>query len=157
MILYQLRCVKGHEFESWFRNSETYDRQEKRNLLSCPTCGSSKVEKAIMAPRIGKGAGKKRGAEPSPAPDSAAPAALPSTAVKPELPAHMQAVLAEVRRQVEANCDYVGPQFAEEARKIHYGESEKRGIYGETSESEAEALRDEGIEFGRIPWLPRTN
>ncbi len=154
MILYQLRCAKGHEFDSWFRNSETYDRQEKRGLLSCPSCGSAKVEKAIMAPRIGKGAAKRHRA--APAPEATAPEP-PTTAVKPELPAAMQAMLSEVRRQVEANCDYVGPQFAEEARKIHYGERDKRGIYGETSDSEAEALRDEGIEFGRIPWLPRTN
>jgi hypothetical protein len=66
-------------------------------------------------------------------------------------------VLAELRKQVEANCDYVGDNFAEEARKIHYGETEKRGIYGESTDAEAEALKEEGIEFGRVPWLPRTN
>jgi hypothetical protein len=156
MIRYQLRCNKGHEFDSWFRNSETYDRQEKRGLLACPECGSAKVSKAIMAPRIGrKGATR---AEPSPQPEALpAPAATPTAAVKGPMPTEVRAMLLELRRQVEKNCDYVGDQFAEEARKIHYGESEKRGIYGETSDTEAEALKDEGIEFGKLPWVPRGN
>ena len=159
MILYQLRCRDGHEFDSWFRNSETYERQEKRGLLACPVCGSAKVEKAIMAPRIGKTSGPGRSA-PAEAP-AAAPVATPAPSVpqppQGEMPAAMYAMLSELRRQVEKNCDYVGPDFAEEARKIHNGETDRRNIYGETSESEADALRDEGIEFGRIPWLPRTN
>ena len=69
----------------------------------------------------------------------------------------MREMLQEMRKQVEANCDYVGDEFAEDARKIHYGETKERGIYGEASDSEAEALQEEGIEVGRIPWLPRTN
>lgn len=154
MILYQLQCQSGHAFESWFRNSETYDRQEKRGLLACPTCGSSKVEKAIMAPRIGK---KSSSRAPVPAEPPAPVPAVPAAAVKAEIPAAMQAMLQELRREVEKNCDYVGKEFAEEARKIHYGEREQRNIYGEASDSDAEALREEGIEFGRIPWLPRSN
>jgi hypothetical protein len=156
MIRYQLRCKKGHEFDSWFRNSETYDRQEKRGLLACPECGSAKVSKAIMAPRIGKKGASRT--EPGPQPEvSPAPAAAPTAAVKGPMPTEVRAMLLELRQQVEKNCDYVGNQFAEEARKIHYGESEKRGIYGETSDTEAEALKEEGIEFGKLPWVPRGN
>jgi hypothetical protein len=157
MILYQLQCNKGHAFESWFRNSDTYDRQEKRGLMACPQCGSSKVSKAIMAPRIGKKGASRPEPSPQPEATSAPQAAEPTAAVKGPMPAEMRAVLLELRRQVEKNCDYVGGQFAEEARKIHYGESDKRGIYGETSDAEAEALKDEGIEFGRLPWVQRGN
>jgi hypothetical protein len=111
-----------------------------------------------MAPRISKGgAGKISAAveEAAAAPPAAAPAPPPSATnvMAPEV----RKVLAEMRKQVEANCDYVGDNFAEEARKIHYGESKKRGIYGESSDAEAEALKEEGIEFGRVPWVPRTN
>lgn len=149
MILYQLCCSKDHTFEAWFRNSETFDKQAKRGAVSCPQCGDTKVRKAIMAPRIAKGA-----AEAPPPAASAAPAA-PSAmhAMSPEI---RRALLA-LRKHVEDNCDYVGENFAEEARRIHYGEGEKRGIYGETSDAEAEALAEEGIEFGRVPWLPRGN
>jgi hypothetical protein len=157
MILYQLRCNKGHQFESWFRNSETYDRQEKRGLLACPECGSAKVSKAIMAPRIGKKGASRSETAPQPEAATPAPAAAPTAAVKGPMPAEMRAMLLELRQQVEKNCDYVGGQFAEEARKIHYGESEKRGIYGETTDAEAEALKEEGIEFGRLPWVQRGN
>lgn len=151
MILYSLCCSKDHGFEAWFRNSDAFDKQAKKGVVSCPVCGDTKVRKAIMAPRIAKGAAKPSEAAAVPAPPSA-PAAG-SHVMAPKL----REMLHELRKQVEANCDYVGDQFAEEARKIHYGESEERGIYGETSDDEAEALKEEGIEVGRIPWLPRTN
>lgn len=161
MILYRLRCRKGHEFESWFKDSKAYERQEKRSLIGCPTCGDSKVERAIMAPRIGK-AGKKADIELPAAPAEAQPA--PPTpehqqmaALARKMPKELREALLKVRAEVEKNCEHVGDKFAEEARKIHYGESDKRGIYGQTSEEEAEALADEGIEFGRLPWIPRGN
>ena len=154
MILYRLRCSKGHEFESWFKDSKTYERQEKKSLIGCAVCGDSKIARAIMAPRIGKKGG-----------DAEMPAAVPAPAPSPEqqqmaalarrMPKEMREALLKVRAEVEKNCEPVGEKFAEEARKIHYGESDKRGIYGETSEEEAEALAEEGIEFGRLPWLPR--
>ena len=156
MILYRLRCSKGHEFESWFKDSKTYDRQEKKSLIGCAVCGDSKIARAIMAPRIGKKGG-----------DAEMPAAVPAPAPSPEqqqmaalarrMPKEMREALLKVRAEVEKNCEPVGERFAEEARKIHYGESDKRGIYGETSDEEAEALAEEGIEFGRLPWLPRAN
>ena len=156
MILYRLRCSKGHEFESWFKDSKTYERQEKKSLIGCAVCGDSKIARAIMAPRIGKKGG-----------DAEMPAAVPAPAPSPEqqqmaalarrMPKEMREALLKVRAEVEKNCEPVGERFAEEARKIHYGESDKRGIYGETSDEEARALAEEGIEFGRLPWLPRAN
>jgi hypothetical protein len=162
MILYTLRCAEGHEFESWFKDSKTYERQERRALIPCPSCGSAKVTRALMTPRIGKG-GKTGAVEvAAPAEAAAAPAAPTTadqqmTALAQHMPKEMRETLLKLRQQVEKNCDYVGGNFAEEARKIHYGEADKRGIYGETSDKEAKALVEEGIEFGRVPWIPRGN
>ena len=161
MILYRLRCSKGHEFESWFKDSKTYERQEKKSLVGCAVCGDGKVERALMAPRLGKKGGRAAEVE---APPAAAPAPAPSpeqqqqmAALARHMPAELREALIKVRTEVEKNCEHVGDKFAEEARKIHYGESDKRGGYGETCEEEAEALADEGIEFGRLPWVPRGN
>jgi hypothetical protein len=151
MILYSLCCSKDHGFDAWFANSAAFDKQAKKGIVVCPICGDTKVRKAIMAPRIAKGAGKK---EPAPQAPATPPAPQPGNHV---MAPQMREMLMELRKQVEANCDYVGTDFAEEARKIHYGETEERGIYGEASDADAEALQEEGIEVGRIPWLPRTN
>ena len=159
MILYRLRCSKGHEFESWFKDSKTYERQEKKSLIGCAVCGDAKVARAIMAPRIGS----KKGVEVEPSAPAPAPAPTPSpeqqqmAALTRRMPKELREALLKVRTEVEKNCEHVGDKFAEEARKIHYGESDKRGIYGETSEEEAESLAEEGIEFGRLPWIPRGN
>src|SRR5262245_43134382 len=134
MILYRLRCSEGHEFESWFKDSKTYERQEKKSLIGCAICGDLKVERAIMAPRLGKGSKVKR-VEAAPA---AAPPPVPSAeqqqmaALARHVPKELREALLKVREHVEKNCEHVGDKFAEEARKIHYGESDKRGIYGET-------------------------
>lgn len=158
MILYRLRCSKGHEFESWFKDSKTYERQEKRSLIGCPVCGNAKVVRAPMAPRLGKGGRKVEvevaapAASPPPSPDQQQMAALAR-----QMPKELREALLKVRAEVEKNCEHVGDKFAEEARKIHYGESGKRGIYGETTEEEAQSLVEEGIEFGRLPWIPRGN
>ena len=138
MIKYQLRCNKEHEFEGWFADSTACDDQLESGAVQCPICGSAKVSKAIMAPRIGKG-GNRKAVSVSPGQEAV----------------QLKQALRSLREQVEANCDYVGEEFAEEARKIHYGESDARGIYGESSEKEAGELADEGIEVSRIPWLPR--
>ena len=160
MILYRLRCSKGHEFESWFKDSKTYERQEKKSLIGCAVCGDSKVARAVMAPRIGK-PGKKAEQAETPAAPAATPTPTPQqkqmAALTKHLPKEMRETLLKLREQVEKNCEHVGEKFAEEARKIHYGESDKRGIYGETSDEEAEELAEEGIEFGRLPWIPRGN
>lgn len=154
-----MRCTKGHEFDSWFKDSKAYERQEKKSLIGCAVCGSAKVSRALMAPRIGK-KGKTIEVDPAPAP-AVAPAPAHEqqqmAALAKHMPAELREALLKVRAEVEKNCEHVGDKFAEEARKIHYGESDKRGIYGETSDEEAEALADEGIEFGRLPWVPRGN
>jgi hypothetical protein len=145
MILFELKCARDHRFEGWFRDSRNFETQRKGGKIACPICTSRKIEKAPMAPRIAKGAPSKPAAAPALAP--APPAdARQTMAVK---------ALRELRAKVEADCDYVGPTFAEEARRIHYGETDPRGIYGETTDEEAEALDEEGIAFARIPWLPR--
>lgn len=142
MILYTLRCAKNHQFEAWFKDSAAYDAQFAAKSVTCPACGSAEVEKAIMAPRVGK----KKGDAPASRP------AAKTVSVDPRAVA-VREQLRELRRQVEENCDYVGPRFAEEARKIHYGETEARGIYGETSDEEAKELSDEGVTFARVPWV----
>ncbi len=159
MILYRLRCSKGHEFESWFKDSKSYERQERKSLVGCAVCGDAKVTRAPMAPRLGK-----RGrSEPVEATAGAPPAApVPAeqqemAALARKMPRELREALLKVRAEVEKNCEPVGDRFAEEARKIHYGESDKRGIYGQTTEEEASALAEEGIEFGRLPWIPRGN
>jgi hypothetical protein len=158
MILYRLRCSNGHEFESWFKDSKTYERQEKKSLIGCAVCGDSQVARAVMSPRIGK---KGKAVEVEAPPAVSAPAPSPEqqqmAAMARHMPKELREALVKVRAEVEKNCEHVGDNFAEEARKIHYGESDKRGIYGETSDKEAEELTEEGIEFGRLPWVPRGN
>lgn len=155
MIHYDLRCGEGHAFDGWYKDSAAFDRLAKRHLLECPHCGDTKVERALMRPAVAKGQ-----TLPVPMPQAVLPAQPPvaqeAVAAGP-IPAQMRAMLQKMRAEVEKNCDYVGPQFAEEARKMHRGESDKRGIYGETSPEQAEALADEGIEFNRIPWVPRAD
>jgi hypothetical protein len=161
MILYRLRCSNGHEFDSWFKDSKTYERQEKKSLIGCAVCGDVAVQRALMTPRLGKKGGK--AAAPEEAATPAAPAPVPTpeqqqmAALARHMPKELREALVKVREQVEKNCEHVGDKFAEEARKIHYGESDRRGIYGETTDQEAEALAEEGIEFGRLPWIPRGN
>jgi hypothetical protein len=136
MILFTLRCANKHEFEAWFRDGDSFEAQQAAVEISCPVCGDSSVDKAVMAPRLTKS----RDAPPS----------IASIV-------EMRKALVELRRQIETHCDYVGPRFAEEARRIHYGETDAHGIYGETTESESRALADEGIKFGQIPWIPPTD
>ena len=136
MILFTLRCANKHEFEAWFRDGDSFEAQRATAEISCPVCGDSSVDKAVMAPRLTKSRD-----------------APPSTASIAE----MRKALVEIRRQIETYCDYVGPRFAEEARRIHYGETDAHGIYGEATESESRALADEGIKFGQIPWIPPTD
>jgi hypothetical protein len=135
MILFTLRCAHGHEFEGWFRDGDGFEAQRKAGEIACPECSNTSVEKAVMAPRLGR--------------TRETPPAIS--------PAQFRTALIEMRRQIETNCDYVGSRFAEEARRIHYGESDPHGIYGEASEDESRELTDEGISFGRIPWISPTD
>jgi hypothetical protein len=145
MILFKLKCAEEHEFDGWFRDNAAYDRQHARGLIACPECGTSKVEKAPMAPRLSRGQMPEATATPVP---------CEKTSSEAPSPAQLRRALQEMRRHVESHCDYVGERFAEEARRIHKGEASARGIYGEASESEARSLADEGIEVARIPWVP---
>jgi hypothetical protein len=157
MIRYTLNCDNGHTFESWFANSSAYDKQAKRSLIACPICNSSKVEKAIMAPRLGRAAAEEESTAPPPvqAPAAAAPAA-PATQVAMVSPVEheLRKKLKELREHIVKNADYVGPSFPEQARKIHYGEVEHRSIYGEATPEEAKELHEEGIAFHPLPVLP---
>jgi hypothetical protein len=165
MIKYALACDNGHQFESWFQNSAAYDKQVKRKLVTCPVCDSAKVEKAIMAPRLGASA-KKRGGAPmieAPAPEAPAPDAPVATPPMPEAnPVAMispqerefRTKLKELRDHLVKNSDNVGTKFPEVARKMHYGEVEHRSIYGEASPKEAKEMLDEGIELHPLPVLP---
>ena len=163
MILYRLRCSQGHEFDSWFKDSKTYERQEKKSLVGCAVCGDAKVTRALMAPRLGTKGNKKSTAVTTVETPLAVPppevqqAQQQMAAIARQMPKELREALVKVRTEIEKNCEHVGENFAEEARKIHYGESDKRGIYGETSDKEAEKLAEEGIEFGRLPWVPRGN
>jgi hypothetical protein len=156
MIRYALRCERDHTFESWFQSSAAYETQVKRKLIECPSCASTKVEKAIMAPRIVKGiAGKKGRAATPPAPavpETAAPAGSQSLMMAQER--ELRAKLKELRDHIVKNADNVGAQFPSEARKMHYGDIEHRPIFGEASAQEARELVEEGIEVAPLPVLP---
>jgi hypothetical protein len=168
MIRYALNCDQAHAFESWFANSAAYDKQAKRGLVTCPVCGSVKVEKAIMAPNLAPNPATKpeQAAMADPRPPTPAPPPplqpAPMPPIPPKTPLAMMPAaerelrhkLKELRYHITNNAHYVGPQFPEEARKIHYGEAEHRSIYGEASAEDAKQLHEEGIEFHPLPVLP---
>ncbi len=137
MILFDLKCARKHVFEAWFLDGAAYEAQRAAGEIACPACGDADVSKAPMAPRVHKGKGRD-GGESNSAKD-------------------LHEALHELRRYVEKNSDHVGDRFPEEARKIHYGEVDKRNIHGEASEREAGELADEGISFSRRPWPSRQN
>ncbi|MBS7809733.1 DUF1178 family protein [Roseococcus pinisoli] len=158
MIRFSLRCENDHQFESWFKDSTAFDKMLEAGLVECPTCGDSHVSKALMAPAVAKAPGMKGRAEAVPAKAPPPPPAAdgPRHASGP-MPAQVMALLQRMRHEIEANCDYVGRDFAKEARRIHDGEVEVRGIYGEASDEEADELRDDGIDVARLPWVPRSD
>jgi hypothetical protein len=156
MIHYALICDKGHGFDSWFADSAAFDKQARRGLVTCPHCGSAKVEKAIMAPRLASAKKRKGRAEaPADMPAAAAPApdAAPVAMISPQ-EQEFRTKLKELREHLTQNADNVGPKFPEVARKMHYGEIEHRSIYGEATPKDAKELLDEGIEFQPLPILP---
>ena len=156
MIRYALVCDRGHEFESWFQDFAAYEEQAKRALVNCPQCGSTKVEKAIMAPRLSATARKQRAPveAPAPATDVAAPVpAAPVAMISPQ-EQEFRSKLKELHDHLTKNADNVGAKFPEEARKMHYGETEHRSIYGVASPEEAKELSEEGVEFHPLPVLP---
>lgn len=140
MIHFTLRCDRDHEFDGWFRSGADFDDQAKAGAIACPRCGSTAVAKGLMAPNVAPASEDQAGT-------------TPLAGGKPSA-ADLVETLRKMRRHVEDNADYVGPRFAEEARRIHYNESEARGIYGEASLEDARALADEGIEAFPMPRLP---
>lgn len=162
MIHYQLRCTSTadeHAFDGWYRDSAAFEALAKAGLVECPVCGGTTVQRALMAPAIPKKGRPARNAVVPAAPPAQATPAEPSPPPAPAaaagpMPDQVRAMLQKLRAEVERNCDYVGADFAEEARRMHNGESERRGIFGEASEAEAEALREDGIAVARIPWVP---
>jgi hypothetical protein len=155
MIRYALACDQGHEFESWFRDSASFDEQMSRGLVTCAYCGSPRVEKQIMAPNVAR---MGRPAAPQEAEAQAGtapvPASPPAVALLGERERAFRELLKAVRKHVMENAEHVGPRFAEEARRMHEGLTEFRNIYGQATPDEVRALADEGIEALPLPWLP---
>lgn len=139
MILYELRCESDHRFDAWFRDAAAFDEQQSARRIECPVCGDHTVGKAPMAPRIGKSRSDGEG--------------QPMTTKLAEVRRELE----DLRRRIEESSENVGDRFADEARKIHYGESDTRDIYGTATEDEASALTEEGVPFARIPWVKRTD
>jgi hypothetical protein len=137
MIHLSLRCEQDHSFDGWFRNSEDFDKQAKKGLVNCPACGSTSVERALMAPSVSTSRRKEK-------------MALAMNAVQKKARDELKALVAKMRE----DADYVGDKFAEEARKIHFGEIDPRGIYGEATSEEAKSLAEDGVEFMPLPDFP---
>lgn len=159
MIRYRLACPKSHEFEAWFPSSESCDNQIKKKLVACPTCGSTKVTKALMAPNVVTSERKAKRSKRKETRKDTPPADTPQSPMGqtrmltgPQL--EMLQQLKAMRDKILADAEYVGPRFADEARKIHNEEVPGRGIYGEASAEDVQELANEGIEVFPIPVLP---
>ncbi len=143
MILYRLNCNNGHQFEAWFRDSGSFDEQTALGVIECPFCGDRRIAKSPMAPNLAGRRGKNERTE------------VRAEVRAKEVAEQILQAVNTIRDSVEKNCDYVGEKFADEAKRIHYGETEERGIYGEASEEDAVDLAEEGVKFSRVPWLSR--
>jgi hypothetical protein len=142
VISYNLICADGHEFEGWFKDSAAFDTQAEKGVLNCPVCGDDEVKKAIMAPSVKTSVTKAKGRQE-----------VSPEAAKPDVQ-KLRQFMAGYRKFIEEHAEYVGPKFPEEARKIHYGESEERPIYGESTLNEARELVEEGIQIAPVPPDP---
>ena len=153
MIRYSLKCPDAHEFDSWFQSAEAFDKLAAASMLSCPQCGSKDVHKAIMAPRIGpthKSAdtGEATAADTAPPSNPGEMHALSA----PASPA--EAAMQELKKQIQEHSEYVGTDFAQEARKIHDGDAPERSIYGEAKPEEARKLVEDGVPVTPLPFVP---
>ena len=137
MILFDLKCDKNHKFEAWFASSTKYYEQLKDNLVVCPYCNSTKIEKSLMAPNINTKSGSKNNIKGN------------KKAISQK---RLENEIKKFRKYIEKNTDNVGKNFAEEARKIYYGETKSRSIRGESTEKETQELIEEGIPFSKLPW-----
>lgn len=145
MIRFALQCAEGHGFESWFRDGAAYDAQQEAGLLACPVCGSKRIEKQIMAPVV---------LAPAVAVQEEKPPRNQPVVMMSDKDRELRSMLRVLRQHLETHAENVGEGFAEEARKIHYGEADSRAIYGVASPHEAEALAEEGIEVFPVPDMP---
>jgi len=152
MIVFDLKCPTGHVFEAWFGSSTDWEEQRARSLVTCPMCGVSDVEKAVMAPAVGAKGNQRAPHMPQDGGNAPVPVAASED---PAQAKEMLARLARLQQEMVKDADYVGTRFADEARAMHLGDSEKRHIYGETSLNEARALIDEGVPLTPLP-LPMT-
>ncbi|MHA6688903.1 DUF1178 family protein [Devosia sp. A449] len=140
MIQYSLHCAQGHQFDAWFKNAAAFDEQQARGIVTCAVCGDGSIEKALMAPAVARLDTQKLALSPTPAEA-----------------AKFREMLRAYRQQVTSQADYVGDNFAEEARKIHFEEVEARGIYGEATRDEVAGLLDDGIDFLPLPDVADDN
>ena len=185
MIHYSLHCADAHEFDGWFPSAAAFERQADSGQISCPTCGDTRITRALMAPALSRKSNSRPDASPPVAPPPVAPApvapapvahatpepspapplaAVPAAPAQPSaagqvamLPDALRVALQKLRAEVEKRAEYVGGAFADEARRIHEGDSAARPIYGEATDAEAQALAEDGIEVARIPWVPRAD
>jgi len=162
MISFNLICDHGHGFEGWFNSSADYDDQQARGLVTCPYCDSANIAKGLMTPNVvAKSNTKPEKSGQNLTTMARSPASMPqdmTAQITPEMAkaaAEAMAAMRQWQKTIEKECDNVGDAFAEEARKIHYGESDPRGIYGHTTDQEAEDLIEEGIAIAKMPWLPK--
>ena len=152
MIVFDIQCSNGHVFEGWFADSASFDAQVESGDVACPMCGDTRVAKALMAPNVS--VARRTAREDGAAPEEDKKPRTVALAKQKEQAGKAMAMMRAVKEHVEQNFEYVGPKFAQEARKIHYGDAEKRSIYGAANQAEAQELRDEGIDFGELPVLP---
>lgn len=163
MIQYRLKCAQGHSFDSWFQSADAFDKLARAGMISCETCGSGDVSKAIMAPNVrparNKAAPETAAPKPAPAPapetKKPAPKTAPPKEIPPEIREQAQAALREMRDHVEKNSEYVGEDFAKEARAMHLGDAPERAIHGEADLQSAKDLIDDGIEIMPLPFTPK--
>jgi hypothetical protein len=159
VIHYALQCPNNHRFDGWFNSSAGFETQAATGLVACPSCGDTHVTRALMSPALAKEARAVAPPRETVTPTSE-PVQPPAQAVAlPEgrMPDEMRAALQRMRREIETKFDYVGPGFATEARRIQSGETPPRGIYGEATPVEREALAEEGIAFASLPWVERAD
>ena len=152
MIRYTLKCASDHRFESWFQSAEAFDRLQKSGMVSCPNCGDCDIRKELMAPSV-KTARKAEDSASQPTPEAPEmPAAMPHALSQPS--STLEKGMKAFKKFVQDHSDYVGNDFANEARKIHLGEAPERSIYGEASAEEAKSLADDGVPVSPLPFLP---
>ncbi len=152
MIHYDLICSRNHAFDGWFRDSTTFEKQAQAGQVACPHCSDVQVNRALMAPAIGR-----RREPAAPPPSTPQEPIAPAPVAAKQLPDVLRAQLQRLRSEIEQRCEHVGDRFAEEARAIHRGERDARSIYGDATPEQAESLAEEGIEISSIPWIARAD